>query len=151
MQAILLFTSLAGASASAQTAASDAGVAAVPGLRLYWVMVGDQNSGVEIDDPDLHVSAFASREALLTALRSCEQATPIKLVTRRPNLRMLRIERASTDGKIVESHCQLSLKRFRKRLGEPLIDRLEDELDAHQSFLTPRHFPIPAPPKTDSK
>ena len=40
-----------------------------------------------------------------------------------------------------ETRCVMPLATWRTRLGKRLVERLEDELDAHVAFLYPRKTP----------
>ena len=121
--------------------------------KLYWSFPGDDVSAIEIDDPDLHVSKFGSRWELAQRLRSCDAAQSERLLKRRARdnsgvpLREIRIDSSGGDGAVRTTvRCVLPLAKWRGRLGERLLDRLEDELDAHMSVLVPRRTPGPVPP-----
>jgi hypothetical protein len=57
-------------------------------------------------------------------------------------VREMRVDALEPDGKVRStSRCVMTLKDWRARIGKDLVYRLEDELDAHESFLMPRRGP----------
>jgi hypothetical protein len=120
--------------------------------RLWWSFPRDDVSAIEIDDPDLHVSEFASRWQFVSEMQHCEFKRGEKLLKRREGtpLREVRIESLDASGAVrTTSRCVMTLAAWRTRLGTRLVERLDDELDAHVSFLLPRHKP--QPPATVAK
>lgn len=115
--------------------------------KLWWSYPHDDESAIEIDDPDLHVSKFDSRWQFANAMQHCDQKHAEKLLKQRKEgdgtlLREVRIDSLDGDGKLRSSQrCVMTLADWRGRLGNRLTDRLEDELDAHMSFLLPRKLP----------
>jgi hypothetical protein len=115
--------------------------------RLWWSFPRDDLSAIEIDDPDLRVSEFPSKWAFASKLASCDPRKGQKLLRGRAAgegtpLRELRIESLDAEGKVhATSRCVMPLVVWRTRLGKSLAERLEDELDAHLSFLVPRKVP----------
>jgi hypothetical protein len=121
--------------------------------RLWWSFPRDDVSAIEIDDPDLHVSRFASRWEFVRAIQRCDRRRGERLLKQREvdgngrPLREVRIESLASSGEVrTTTRCVMPLADWRTRLGERLFDRLEDELDAHVSFLLPRRTPGPMPP-----
>jgi hypothetical protein len=104
--------------------------------RLWWSFPGDDANAIEIDDADLGGSRFESRWQLALALRPRCGRAPKKAE------REVRVEQLDDDGEVRGvARCRASLGDFRKRLGERMVERLEDELDAHVSFIAPRKMP----------
>ena len=124
--------------------------------RLYWSFPRDDVSAIEIDEPDLHVSEFDSKWIFVSKMATCDRKSAHK-AKRKTNgeptpLRELRIETLDASGKVHDtSRCVMPLASWRLRLGERLTDRLEDELDAHVSFLVPRKVPQLKTPEPTSK
>jgi hypothetical protein len=124
--------------------------------NVYWSFPRDDMSAIEVDDPDVHASEFPSKWALVNALSKCDVRRSAKLLKKRAEgegtpVRELRIDSLDGDGKVHSTtRCVLPLSVWRIRMGQRLTERLEDELDAHVSFLVPRKHPplpnIPQPP-----
>jgi hypothetical protein len=112
--------------------------------RLWWLIPLDDASAIEVDDADLGQGHFASRWQLAMALGRCD-----KPKRRRAGLlpmRELRIESLDGEGRVrTTRHCMMTVAEWELKLGAPLVERLDDELDAHQSFLNPRHRPSGRP------
>jgi hypothetical protein len=112
--------------------------------RLWWSFPNDDDSAIEVDDPDLSVSKWDSRWAFAVAMQKCD-AKKTKLLNQHKDgtpVREIRIESLEPDGSVrATSRCTLALKDWRTRIGAPLVERLEDELDAHMAFLVPRRVP----------
>jgi hypothetical protein len=54
----------------------------------------------------------------------------------------LKVESLDASGQVrTVKRCVRTIGEWKKRLGPKLLERLEDELDAHISFLHPRHAP----------
>jgi hypothetical protein len=110
--------------------------------RLWWSFPDDDVSAIEIDEPDLRGSAYGSRWQLALALQKrCPH------VARPPDgtpMREVRLERLDGDGAVKQvRRCVAPLAQWRTRIGARLVERLNDELDAHLSFLIPRKIPKP--------
>ena len=122
-------------------------------LRLYWSFPRDDRNAIDIDEADLHQSTFDDEQALVDAAGRCDVRKAGKHVRSRAQskeVRELRIEQVAADGKVrSSSRCVLPLVVWRARIGDGLVTRLEDELDAHVAFLTPRKFPGGRPPRPD--
>ncbi|HZS40622.1 MAG TPA: hypothetical protein VFF06_27505 [Polyangia bacterium] len=121
---------------------------------LWWSFPRDDLSAIEIDDPDLRVSEFTSRWQFVTEMQRCEFKRGDKLLKRREGtpLREVRIDALDGEGAVrTTTRCVMTLAAWRARLGTRLVERLDDELDAHVSFLLPRHRPPPPPSSTAEK
>ncbi len=119
--------------------------AALP-YKLWWSFPRDDLSAIEIDDPDLHVSEYASRWQFVNAVQRCDLKHGDKLLKRRDKdgtpLREVRIDSLDGAGVVrTTTRCVMPLAVWRGKIGERLVERLEDELDAHVSFLMPRRYP----------
>jgi hypothetical protein len=117
--------------------------------RVWWSFPVDDVSAIEIDEPDMHQSRFGTRWPLVLELRRCDAARARRAAPKRAvDLREIRVEVLGSDGATrAETRCILPLGKWRERIGERLVERLEGELDAHVAFLTPRH----APPQKDEQ
>ncbi|MFI5290345.1 MAG: hypothetical protein ACHQ17_11880 [Polyangia bacterium] len=126
--------------------------------RIWWSYPKDVESAIEIDDPDLHVSRFASRWSFVTEISHCDRKKEARLLRKRQEgegtpLREVRVEQLDDEGQVhATSRCVQKLADWRTHLGKPLVERLEDELDAHVDFLYPRRRPgmpakLPMSPK----
>jgi hypothetical protein len=116
-------------------------VTARPTVRLWWSFPGDDPSAIEIDDADLRVSRFVDPAALARVATRCRGRSGRSSGTR--PMREIRIESLATPPR-AEQRCALPLSSWRGALGVELLERLEDELDAHLSFLLPRKVPAQA-------
>jgi hypothetical protein len=118
--------------------------------RLYWGVPLDEETAVEIDEADLSVSKLDSLWALARALDSCADEHLSKPHPFGVAVREVRIDTLDGDGNVrITRRCQQTLGPWQRLLGERLFERLEDELDAHISFLRPRRQPGD-PPLVDS-
>jgi hypothetical protein len=117
--------------------------------RLWWSFPGDDLTSIEIDEPDLHVSSFDSKWVFVKKVGTCDQKVAHRAMRKRSSgegtpLRELKIETLDASGNVHDTvRCVMPLASWRSRLGKPLTERLEDELDAHLSFLVPRRYPKP--------
>jgi hypothetical protein len=121
--------------------------------RLWWSFPDDDVSTIEIDDADLHLSRFQSRWQVVLLLRRCDLKKSRRLAERRDEtpVRELKVEALSGEGETrTTMRCVLPLKGWRTQLGPEMVERLEDELDAHLRFLLPRKLPTKTDPSTDS-
>ena len=144
------------ATAFAATARADDDADEKAPYTVYWSFPRDDMSAIEVDDPDVHASDFPSKWALVNALGKCDVRRSAKLMKKRAEgegtpVRELRIDSLDAEGKVhATSRCVLPLAVWRVRMGQRLTERLEDELDAHVSFLVPRKHPpqpnVPPPP-----
>jgi hypothetical protein len=115
--------------------------------KVWWSFPGDDDSAIEVDEADAHASDFEELPPLVAAVKKCNIKKGAALLKKRDSgdgtpLRELRID---------ERRCVLTLPGARKLLGKRLVERLDDELDAHVSFLQPRKFPggVARPTPTD--
>jgi hypothetical protein len=119
--------------------------------RLWWSFPRDDLSAIEIDDPDLHVSEFSSKWNFVSKVGTCDRKVAHRAMKKRAAgdgtpLRELRIETLDSEGKVHDTvRCVMPLASWRTRIGQTLTERLEDELDAHMSFLVPRKYPHKPP------
>jgi len=117
--------------------------------RLWWSFPGDDMTAIEIDDPDIHASPFESKWSFVAKVGSCDAKVAHRALRKRTTgegtpLRELKIETLDASGKVrTTARCVMPLASWRMRFGKPLTERLEDELDAHLSFLVPRRYPKP--------
>lgn len=135
----LLAVLLAAAPARAETPDSP--------YKLLWSFPGDDLSAIDVDRGDLSASRFEGPFALARYLESLpppkKQKKPIAGEGSVPQ-RELRIEQLDGGGRSRTSRRYVApLSEWRRRLGEPMVERLEDEFDAHLRMLLPRK----APPK----
>jgi hypothetical protein len=134
---VLLFSSLALA------APSPSPRAAAPPYRLWWSLPLDDDSAIEVDEAEASASKFGGRWQLAVK-QGCHDA-PAEILSRGGGVvtRELKVETLDGDGQVrVTRRCVRTLAEWKKRLGARLTERLEDELDAHISFLHPRHTPV---------
>jgi hypothetical protein len=114
-----------------------------PPYRLWWSLPLDDDSAIEVDDAETGSSKFGSRWQLAVA-QGCHGAPPRNGIARGgdPVTRELKVETIDATGQVrTTRRCVRTLAEWKKRLGARLTERLEDELDAHISFLHPRHTP----------
>jgi hypothetical protein len=114
-----------------------------PPYRLWWSLPLDDDSAIEIDDVETSMSKFGSRWQLAVS-QGCHAAPPRNGIARGgdPVTRELKVETLDGAGQVrTTRRCVRTLSEWKKRLGPKLTERLEDELDAHISFLHPRHTP----------
>lgn len=110
--------------------------------HIWWSFPRDDQSAIEVDEHDIHASDFEDQDALLRVITKCNLKKGKQLVRDRDRgigipLREVRILK----GDKFETRCVMPLATWRARLGKRLVERLEDELDAHMSFLYPRKTP----------
>lgn len=113
--------------------------------RLWWSFPNDDDTAIEVDEPDLSVSKWQrDRWKFAVDMRKCDYKRSKLLAEHRDGtpVREIKIESLDPDGKVrTATRCVMTLKEWRARLGKELTYRLEDELDAHAAFLMPRHGP----------
>lgn len=121
------------------------------GVRLWWSYPRDDRSAIEIDDANLGASRFETRKEFIAVAGACDVKRAAKHVKQKDAgtkliVREIRIEHLDEAMKTTrESRCVLPLAAWRAKLGERMVERLEDELDAHMSFLIPRKLPVRKP------
>lgn len=157
---------IAGAAIADDAPPTDGGAPAAPvgakapdsaraGLRLWWSYPRDDQSAIEIDDANLGVSRFESRKAFVASVGGCDVKGAGKYVKQKDAgakliVREVRIEHLDDALKTTrETRCVLPLSAWRKKLGERMVERMEDELDAHMSFLIPRKLPAKRPTSSE--
>jgi hypothetical protein len=116
--------------------------------RIWWSFPNDDDTAIEVDDPDLSESTWTSRWQFAVAMQKCDARKSKRLALHKDGtpVREIRVESLQVDGTTRStSRCVMALKEWRARIGRNLVERLDDELDAHASFLMPRHFPGSAP------
>ncbi len=111
--------------------------------RLWWSFPADDHVAIEIDDPDLSASPWQSRWQFARDMKTCDAKASQLLAQRRDkSVREVRIETLDGSGQVrAVARCVMTVKEWRRRLGNGLYERLESELDAHDSFLHPRRYP----------
>jgi hypothetical protein len=114
--------------------------------RLSWAFPDNELSAIEIDRGDLAPSRFATDYELVAYLAALKKDRPAK---KRSDstvpARQLTIEQLDGDGKVRSTQRYVaSLPVWRKRLGEEMVERLEDEFDAHLRMIFPHgpHGPV---------
>jgi hypothetical protein len=140
-----LLTLVAGAIALAAPSPSPSPRPQAPPYRLYWSLPFDDDNAIEVDEVESGASKFGSRWQLAVQ-QSCEGALPRRGIHRGgdPVTRELKVETLDGAGQVrTVRRCVRTLAEWKKRLGARLAERLEDELDAHISFLHPRKTPGP--------
>lgn len=131
---------LCGAGARAETPRSP--------YHLYWSFPADELSQIDVDRGDIGKSPFAGDYDLVKYLAALPKEKPPKP---KPGeaaapARELRVDQLDGDGKVRSTVRYLApLEVWRKRLGEDMVERLEDEFDAHLRMILPRKV-VPAHP-----
>jgi hypothetical protein len=121
--------------------------------RLRWSFPNDEISAIDVDRGDLSASRFKSEYALVKYLSglSIEKPKKPKSGEAGPPERELRVEQVDGAGAVRSTLRYVApLEVWRKRVGEPMVERLEDEFDAHLRMVLPRkvqpvHTPGPPP------
>ncbi len=113
--------------------------------KVYWSFPNDDETAIDVDEPDLTNSDWDSQLwKFAVAMLKCD-ARKSKLLAQHKDetpVREIRVEALEPDGKVRSTaRCVMTLKDWRKRIGKDLVYRLDDELDAHASFLMPRRGP----------
>jgi hypothetical protein len=116
--------------------------------KIWWSFPNDDDTAIEVDNPDLTGSRWEDdRWKFAVAMLKCD-AKKSKLLAQHKDetpVREIRIESLDPDGKVRStSRCVMTLKDWRTRIGKDMVYRLDDELDAHASFLAPRAPGMPA-------
>ena len=116
-----------------------------PPYRLWWSLPLDDDNAIEVDEAETGASKFGGVWQLAVK-QGCNAARPREGIARGgdPVTRELKVETLDAAGQVRDTRrCVRTLSEWKKRLGAKLTERLEDELDAHISFLHPRHTPEP--------
>jgi hypothetical protein len=113
--------------------------------KVWWSFPNDDETAIEVDNPDLTGSKWEDeRWRFAVAMLKCD-AKKSKLLAQHKDetpVREIRVEALEPDGKVrATSRCVMTLRDWRTRIGKDMVYRLDDELDAHASFLLPRRKP----------
>jgi hypothetical protein len=110
--------------------------------RLFWSFPGDEVSAIDVDRGDLDKSRFKSDYELVQYLAGLPKEKPQKPkpgAGAAPPARELRVDQLDGEGKVRATLRYVApLSRWRKRLGDDFVDRVEDEFDAHLRMILPR-------------
>jgi hypothetical protein len=113
--------------------------------KIWWSFPNDDDTAIEVDNPDLTGSRWEDdRWQFAVAMLKCDGKKSKLLAQHKDEtpVREIRVEALEADGKVRSTlRCVMTLKDWRKRIGKDLVYRLDDELDAHASFLMPRRGP----------
>jgi hypothetical protein len=113
--------------------------------KIWWSFPNDDDTAIEVDEPDLTDSKWDSQRWLFAvAMQKCNGKRSKILAEHKDGtpVREIRVESLEPDGKVrATSRCVMTLKDWRTRIGKDLVYRLDDELDAHAAFLVPRRGP----------
>jgi hypothetical protein len=113
--------------------------------KVFWSFPNDDDTAIEVDEPDLHESAWEEqRWKFAVAMLKCDKKKSLLLAQHKDGtpVREIRVDSLEADGKVrATSRCVMTLKDWRTRIGKDLVYRLDDELDAHAAFLQPRRGP----------
>lgn len=116
--------------------------------KIWWSFPNDDETAIEVDNPDLGGSRWEDeRWKFAVAMLKCDVKKSKLLAQHKDEtpVREIRVESLEPDGKVrSSSRCVMTLVDWRKRIGKDVVYRLEDELDAHASFLQPRSPGMPA-------
>lgn len=125
----------------------DAGVAPSP-YRVWWSFPNDDETAIEVDDADLSAEGgdrWASRADFAVAMQHCNFKRSHRLAQHKDGTPVREIRVEPLDGASGKARhatrCVMTLAEWRARIGKDLVYRLDDELDAHESFLLPRRTP----------
>ncbi len=112
--------------------------------KLLWSFPADDLSAIDVDRGDLAraASRAPSRSRDICRPAAAEEAEEAGAWAENVPRRELRIEQLDGSGTIRSSlRYVATLVEWRRRLGEPMVERLEDEFDAHLRMLLPRKAP----------
>ena len=121
-------------------------------VKVYWSFPNDDETAIEVDNPDLGGSKWENDVGKFAADMLKCNAKRSKLLAQHKDetpVREIRVDKLDADGKVqTTARCVMTLKSWRTRLGKDVVYRLDDELDAHASFLMPERLPgMPAKSK----
>ena len=147
MRPILLLVALVGVAA-----ADPPPPAPPPSVKVYWSFPNDDITAIDVDNPDLGGSKWEDDVPLFAAdMLKCNFKRSRILAQHKDEtqVREIRVDKLGADGKVQStSRCVMTLKEWRTRIGKDVVYRLDDELDAHASFLMPQRVPgMPAKSK----
>jgi hypothetical protein len=143
MRSLALVVPVSAVAAGGAIAAADS-KPAMP-YKIWWSFPNDDDTAIEVDNPDLTGSRWEDdRWQFAVAMLKCD-AKKSKLLAQHKDetpVREIRVESLEPDGKVrATSRCVMTLKDWRRRIGKDVVYRLDDELDAHASFLMPQRSP----------
>ncbi|MEO6954544.1 MAG: hypothetical protein ABI321_22290 [Polyangia bacterium] len=110
--------------------------------RIYWALPDNDLSGIDVDRGDLSVSRFESNFDLVRWLAA--QPKPRKPARAKPGEasipdRELKIQQLDGAGGVRTTVTYtMPIAAWRRLIGERMVERLEDEFDAHLRMLFPR-------------
>jgi hypothetical protein len=108
--------------------------------KLWWSLPLDDDLAIEVDDSEVGASPFATRWKLAVSQGCDKRVLPPQKGDRK--LRELKVETLGPDGAVRSAkRCVRTVADWKRRLGEKLFERLDDELDAHIAFIHPRKVP----------
>ena len=132
----LAFLAACAASARAETPRSP--------YRISWQLPGEPLSAIEVDRGDLSVSRFGSAYELVRFLRTLKPEPKAAPTRGEAPWREILVEQLASDGKTRTSErYAAAVEAWRRRVGEPMVERLEDEFDAHLRMIFPRKVTPP--------
>ena len=118
--------------------------------RIYWAFPDNDMSGIDVDRGDLSVSRFESDFELVRYL--ADQPKPKRPARPKPGEasipdRELKVQQLDGAAAVRSTTTYtMPLAAWRKLLGERMVERLEDEFDAHLRMIFPRRtVPSPTP------
>jgi len=123
-------------------------------FKVYWSFPNDDETAIEVDNPDLGGSKWEDDVGKFAAdMLKCNLKRSKLLAQHKDEtpVREIRVDKLDAGGKVqTTSRCVMTLKAWRTRLGKDVVYRLDDELDAHASFLMPERLPgMPARSKLE--
>jgi hypothetical protein len=120
--------------------------------RVTWSFPDDEVSAITIDRVELDKSRFGNTYELVKYLGKLPPEKPKKPKPGEAGepMREVRVDQLGPDGKIrATTKYPAKLATWRKRLGEEMVERLEDEFDAHLRMVLPRKVAPAHPPQGD--
>lgn len=147
MRPILLLVALGGVAA-----ADSPPPAPASSVKVYWSFPNDDITAIDVDNPDLGGTKWEDDIPQFAAdMLKCNYKRSRILAQHKDEtpVREIRVDKLAADGKVQStSRCVMTLKEWRTRIGKDVVYRLDDELDAHASFLMPQRVPgMPAKSK----
>ncbi|HEX6836962.1 MAG TPA: hypothetical protein VF334_10345 [Polyangia bacterium] len=123
-----------------------------PPYKVYWSFPNDDVTAIDVDNPDLGGSKWEDDVPKFAVdMLKCNLKRSKLLAEHKDEtpVREIRVDKLDAGGNVQStSRCVMTLKDWRKRIGKDVVYRLDDELDAHASFLMPERLPgMPAKSK----
>jgi hypothetical protein len=116
--------------------------------KVWWSFPNDDDTAIEVDNPDLNGSRWEDdRWKFAVAMLKCDEKKSKLLAQHKDEtpVREIRVDQLEPNGKVhATKRCVMTLAAWRTRIGKDVVYRLDDELDAHESFLQPRAPGMPA-------